>query len=216
MNIFIVHYNKLINRKKNIINQLNNNGLNNYEFVEQYTRDNLNVNDTRIFAKNVNNANMAISLSHLYCYKEIVEKYNYGLILEDDAIFDIHFKNNLINYINQLPNNWDMLFLDDCCNFHIPNAIKTKNIYKKNLNANSLGGGLGATRGAGCYLVSKKCATKITYNVETYYYNGGYKIDDPIDLWLNKVFRRNNFNIYWAEPTISTQGTENGTYKTSH
>jgi hypothetical protein len=30
------------------------------------------------------------------------------------------------------------------------------------------------------------------------------------------VFRRNNFSIYWAEPTISTQGTQNGKYKTSH
>jgi hypothetical protein len=109
-----------------------------------------------------------------------------------------------------------MLFLDDCCNFHIPNINKTQNIYKKNLSANSLGGGMGATRGAGCYLVSKKCASKITDNIKTYYYNGRYKIDDQIDFWLNNVFRRNNFNIYWAEPTISTQGTQNGTYKTSH
>jgi len=215
MKIFVVHYNKLVNRKKNIINQLNSNNLA-AEFVEQYTRDNLRINDTIIFKRNVNAANMAISLSHLYCYKEISEKYDYGLILEDDAMFDKNFNNNLINYISQLPNDWDMLFLDDCCNFHILNTTKNQNIYRKNLSANSEGGGMGATRGAGCYLVSKKCAAKITYNIQTYYYNGIYKIGDQIDFWLNNVFRRNNFNIYWAEPTISTQGTQNGTYKTSH
>ena len=159
---------------------------------------------------------MAISLSHLYCYKEIAEKYDYGLILEDDAIFDKNFNNNIIKYICQLPTDWDMLFLDDCCNFHIPNTNSKQNIYRKNLAANSAGGGMGATRGAGCYLVSKKCASKITYNIQTYYYNGIHKVDDQIDFWLNNVFRRNNFNIYWAEPTISTQGTQNGRYKTSH
>jgi GR25 family glycosyltransferase involved in LPS biosynthesis len=215
MKIFVVHYNKLVERKINIINQLNENDLQ-AEFVEQYTRDNLNINDKRIFLRNVNAANMAISLSHLYCYKEIAEKYDYGLILEDDAIFDKNFNNNIIKYIRQLPTDWDMLFLDDCCNFHIPNTNSKQNIYRKNLAANSAGGGMGATRGAGCYLVSKKCASKITYNIQTYYYNGIYKVDDQIDFWLNNVFRRNNFNIYWAEPTISTQGTQNGRYKTSH
>ena len=89
-----------------------------------------------------------------------------------------------------------MLFLDDCCNFHIPNTNSKQNIYRKNLAANSAGGGMGATRGAGCYLVSKKCASKITYNIQTYYYNGIHKVDDQIDFWLNNVFRRNNFNIY--------------------
>ena len=87
---------------------------------------------------------------------------------------------------------------------------------RKNLLANSAGGGMGATRGAGCYLVSKKCSAKITYNIQTYHYNGIYKINDQIDFWLNNVFKRNNFSIYWAEPTISTQGTQNGTYNTSH
>ena len=127
MKIFVVHYNKLVERKINILNQLNENNLQ-AEFVEQYTRDNLNINDKRIFLRNVNAANMAISLSHLYCYKEIAEKYDYGLILEDDAIFDKNFNNNIIKYICQLPTDWDMLFLDDCCNFHIPNTTSKQNI----------------------------------------------------------------------------------------
>jgi len=38
----------------------------------------------------------------------------------------------------------------------------------------------------------------------------------PIDWWLNVAARYNNFKVYWAEPTIVTQGTQNGTFKTSH
>ena len=215
MKIFVVHYNKLVERKINIINQLNDNNLT-AEFVEQYTRDNLNRNDTRIFTRNITNAHIAISLSHLYCYKEISEKYHYGLILEDDAIFNKDFSYNLDKYISQLTSDWDMLFLDDCCNFHIQNTNITQNIYKQKLEGNFGQVENGATRGTGCYLVSKKCASKITNNIQTYYYNGSYKIHKQIDFWLNHVFRRNMFNIYWAEPTISTQGTQNGTYKTSH
>ena len=113
-----------------------------------------------------------------------------------------------------MPDDWDMLFLDDCCNFHIKNQNSKKNIYKKRLGESNNCGG--ATRGTGCYLVSKKCANKINENIENYYCTGQLLIHDQIDFWLNYVFRRNKFNIYWAEPTISTQGTQNGTYLTSH
>lgn len=46
--------------------------------------------------------------------------------------------------------------------------------------------------------------------------NKKYKITLHIDLWLNVVARDNNFKVYWAEPTIVTQGSENGTFKSSH
>ena len=42
------------------------------------------------------------------------------------------------------------------------------------------------------------------------------EIDNNIDWWLNDVSRHYNFNVYWAEPTIVTQGTQNGKYKSSH
>jgi GR25 family glycosyltransferase involved in LPS biosynthesis len=214
MKTFVVHYNKLTKRKDYMLIQLKENNID-AEFVEQYTRDNLTEKDKKIFDRRVNNPNIAISLSHLYCYKEISQNYDYALILEDDAIFCENFKAKLLEYITQLPDDWDMLFLDDCCNFHIENINPHQYIYKKDLKK-SKGGGMGATRGTGCYLVSKKCANKITKNIEDYYYTGQLLIHDQIDFWLNYVFRRNNFNIYWAEPTISTQGTQNGTYYTSH
>ena len=41
------------------------------------------------------------------------------------------------------------------------------------------------------------------------------KINLPIDWWLNESSRDNNFKVYWAEPTIVTQGTQNGLFQTS-
>jgi hypothetical protein len=41
------------------------------------------------------------------------------------------------------------------------------------------------------------------------------KINLPIDWWLNVASRDNDFKVYWAEPTIVTQGSQNGLFKTS-
>ena len=212
MKIFVVHYNKLVERKKNIMNNLKVNNLE-AEFVEQYDRDTLKDYDKKIF-KNVDLSSMAISLSHLYCYKEIAEKYDYGLIFEDDAIFDNNFSKTLNKYLLQLPKDWDMLFIGNGCNLHIHNSrIRDgKYIYKKLINP--------ATRCTDSYLINKSCASKIIDNINKYYYNSsgvkGLKIDCNIDWWLNKVIRNNKFNIYWAEPTIVEQGTQNGLYESSH
>ena len=41
-------------------------------------------------------------------------------------------------------------------------------------------------------------------------------INMPSDWWLNKVIRDLKLEIYWMEPTIVTQGTQTGKYKSSH
>ena len=109
-------------------------------------------------------------------------------------------------YIKQLPDNWDMLFIGNGCNLHIPNEmlVKKKNIYKR---SNSLG----ATRCLDSYLITKKCANIILEKLKL----PNYTILCPVDHWLNHVIKNNNFNVYWAEPTIVTQGSERGFYKSS-
>ena len=69
----------------------------------------------------------------------------------------------------------------------------------------------GTTRCTDSYIVSNKCAKQLC----NYIANLQYKINLPIDWWLNLADTHNNFNIYWAEPTIVTQGSQNGIYKSS-
>ena len=40
-------------------------------------------------------------------------------------------------------------------------------------------------------------------------------INHPIDFWLNNIIKILNLNIYWAEPTIISQGTQCGIFKSS-
>lgn len=212
MKIYIIHYDKLIKRKINMEHQLLENNLVG-EFVSNYGKEILTINDKKMF-RNLTDSEISLALHHIQCYKYIASGSDeYALILEDDAIFDNTFNDILQKYIQQLPEDWDMLFIGNGGHFHIPNNIinnRNTNIFKKENTPTSWGGG-GATRCLDSYLISNKCAKIIVDKLK----QSNYTILCPVDHWLNHVIRINNFNIYWAEPTIVSQGTENGIFKSS-
>ena len=73
-------------------------------------------------------------------------------------------------------------------------------------------GGDGATICVDSYLINKKCAIKLC----EYFNNLSSKINLYIDWYLNTIIRNYNFKIYWMEPTIVTQGSENGLFIKSY
>ncbi len=211
MKIFVIHYKKLIHRKLFILEQFEKYNITDYEFIE-IDRDELHGHDITMFKQNYLNSQIAISLSHFYAYKQISDTHD-GFIIEDDAIFSDNFTDRLDIYMSQLPTDYDMLFVGDGCHLHIENhkLNSNQNIYEKCLYPTSWGGD-GASRCCDSYIMSKKCANKIC----EYINHLEYKIDLPIDWWLNVAARDNHFKVYWAEPTIVTQGTQNGLFTTSH
>lgn len=212
MRVFIVHYKKLIDRKSHMLEQLKKNNITDYEFIE-IDRDELCNQNISMFQENYSNSQIAISLSHFHAYKQICDKYENGLIFEDDVVLSDNFTDILNKYMTQLPENYDMLFVGDGCKLHIEShrLIPNQYIYEKCLYPTSWGGD-GAGRCVDSYLVNKKCAIKLC----EYINNLSYKINLPIDWWLNIAARDNIFKVYWAEPTIVTQGTQNGLFQSSH
>lgn len=212
MKIFIIHYKKLVNRKKYLLEQFQRHNITDYEFIE-IDRDELCNQNIEIFEENYSKSQIAISLSHFYAYKEISEKYDEGLIFEDDVILSDNFTDILMKSMSELPKDYDMLFIGNGCDFHIEKhkIMSDKYIYEKCLYPTTWGGD-GATRCTDSYLVNKKCAIKL-YN---YIENLTYKINMPINWWLNNTARENVFKVYWLEPTIVTQGTQSGLYESSH
>ena len=212
MKIFVVHYKKLTERKANMLEQFKKFNITNYEFIE-IDRDDLETLDTSMFHDEYNNVQRAISLSHFKAYEEISKNYTEGLILEDDVQLDDDFMNKFKRYIVQLPKDYDMLFLGDGMKLHIEKdkIVPTQKIYSKGVHKTSWGGE-GATRCTDSYIVNNKCATRLCEYIK----NLQNKVNLPIDWWLNIPIREHNFKIYWAEPTIVTQGTQNGTYTTSY
>tara|TARA_Y100000768_G_C23978627_1_gene684440 strand:- start:296 stop:994 length:699 start_codon:yes stop_codon:yes gene_type:complete len=227
LKIYITHYSPLKERYIFIKNQLDKYEFN-YEFITNYDRDNITKNELFIF--NLNKLKMSeISLfyKHIYSYKKIIDESNnntYSLILEDDAKLCDNFKDKLEIYLSQLPEDYDMLFIGNGCNLHIPNnkIQPNKYIYFKNnipiacqldIKNWNVNWGIGVARCTDSYLISKNCANKIlnyfnNINIEN-------SINHPIDFWLNDIIKILNLNIYWAEPTIISQGTQCGIFKSS-
>ena len=214
MKFFIIHYKKLVERKENIIKQFEKYNISDYEFIE-IDRDELEGYDLSIF-DNIPNTYIAIALSHMYAYKQIKDNYDEALIFEDDVILCDDFINIFNNYLTQLPKNYDMLFIGNGCdswNLHIEKdkLIPNKNIYEKCLYPTSWGGN-GCTRCIDSYLVSKKCAIKLCEYID----NLTYKINYTSDWWLNYAARYINLKVYWAEPTIVSQGSFSNIYTQSY
>jgi GR25 family glycosyltransferase involved in LPS biosynthesis len=213
MKIFVLHYSKLVDRKKHILEQFKNQNITNYEFIEKYDKEDLQDCDMLLFDKCVKKSMISLMNKHFYVYKLIAENYENALIFEDDVVLCDKFMEKLNKYITRLPKHYDMLFIGDGCNLHIEKhkLIPNKNIYEKCLYPTSWGGN-GASKCSDSYIITKTCANKLC----EYINNLEDKIKLPIDWWLNVAARDNNFKVYWAEPTIVTQGTQDGTFQTSH
>ena len=206
MKIFVLHYSKLVDRKKHILEQFNKQGIIDYEFIEKYDKDEITDYESNLFDINYKKSKMSLHLKHNYVYNIIAENYDRALIFEDDVILCDNFIDNLNNYITQLPENFDMLYIGDGCRLHIEEdkLIPNKNIYQKCASGYT-------SRCSDSYIISKKCAKTMC----EYINNLKSKINLPIDWWLNVASTDNNFKVYWAEPTIVTQGSQNGLFQTS-
>lgn len=213
MKIFVIHYSKLVDRKRHILEQFKKQNITDYEFIEKYDREDLQDCDTILFDMCLKKSMISLMNKHFYVYKLIAENYENALILEDDVILSNNFTNILNEYMIQIPKDYDMLFIGNGCNLHIEKCklISNQNIYEKCLYPTSWGGD-GASRCTDSYIISKKCANTLC----EYINNLKCKIKLPSDWWLNVSARDNNFKVYWSEPTIVKQGTQNGLFVSSH
>jgi GR25 family glycosyltransferase involved in LPS biosynthesis len=197
--ILVLHYTPLVDRKENMIKQLNGY---NYNFIIEHDREKLSKEDLIKFDTNkLKMAEISIFMKNIYAYNKIINNYNYALLLEDDVILDDNFNEKFNRYIKGLPSDWDMVYIGTCSNIHIDNKLleNDKHIY--------LGGG---TRCGDGFMITKESAKKIVN-----YFNSVDYIDLPIDHWLNVPIKKLNLKVYWMEPNIVKQGSEINLYKSS-
>ena len=110
MKIFVLHYSKLVERKKHIIEQFKKNSIIDYEFVERYDAGKIREEESNLFTHTYKKETMSLHLKHFYVYKEIAEKYESGLIFEDDVVFNDGLNSFFDANIADVPDNWKFLY----------------------------------------------------------------------------------------------------------
>ncbi len=215
MKIFIMHWSRLEDRKKDMnerLKILNIDG----EYIEKYNIEEF-IPEADFYNKfctaMIENKTASIFMKQMHTLGRISQEHDYALILEDDVIFCDDFNEKLESYMKQLPEDWDMFFIGNGCDLHIPDSLQKNgaNVYlKQNKDKewpraiSHLQGGKGSTRCLDSYLIKKDAAKKI-YETFCKTANG---ISDPCDWWMNKKIASHNLKVYWAEPTICTQGSQ--------
>lgn len=216
MKIFVMHYSKLSDRKAHIVAEFEKHGITDYEFVEVYDKEVLEEAHLAPFKPSyIKSALSSISLQlkHFHIYRQIAAgSDDSALIFEDDVILAEGFLDKFASYMAQVPEDYDMVFIGDGCGLHIQSSLiqPNINIYHKCVEGSSWGGN-GVTRCSDSYVLRRKCAQRMCEYIDGL----TTKISLPIDWWINEAARDNAFKAYWAEPTIVTQGSQNGTFTLS-
>jgi len=195
---YMCHYSKLTERRsyiKDVVLKYNIN----LNWILEYDKEQINENILSksfpdLFSdksgKKPSKAEISLAMKH-YCVFNDVIKNNFQnvVVFEDDIILVDDFDKKLNKYINQLPNNYDILWIGTCCNLYTSQIIPELNVYR-----NSHG-----SRCTHAYVISNAACKKIVDFFP--------KIYQAIDWFFNTSIKTLNLNNYWAEPPLSTQNT---------
>lgn len=125
----------------------------------------------------------------------------YGIMFEDDAIICENFKETFSKYFAELPDDWDVAFIGQGGGKRIPKERIQENVhwYLKDHPAD---------RCADSVVFKRESAKKI------YDYMNHFKIcfnpDPELGFWMKVL----NMKVYWLEPPIVAQGSQNGLFET--
>jgi len=197
MKYFVTHYTPLVERKKHIIKQLINAGIEKCEFIETKDRDVLTENELKKF-KQIMISEVSLFLKHVEVFKqdsgeEII------VVFEDDAILCPNFNEQLDACLSQLETEeWDVLFSGECCNMHC------------NVDPGKLVVRTDSSRGC-CMYVLNKGVGKQLYDL----FLRQKEITIPVDWWFYRTQPTTGLKYFWSEPTLVDQGSTSGLFKSS-
>ena len=126
---------------------------------------------------------------------------SYGIMFEDDAIICEDFKNVFANYFSKLPSDWDVAFIGQGAGKRIPKErlIDGQVWYWKDHPAD---------RCADSVVFKKELAKRIFDHIN--HYKICFNPDPELGFWMKML----KLKVYWLEPPIVAQGSQNGLFKT--
>lgn len=128
-NIYVLNLKKRTDRKEHIINELAKINCDSYTLFESVDGQTIN-NPT-----NLRTGMFGLLMSYIKLFEDWSNKNADNiLIIEDDCIFLDNFNTELEKYINNVPNDWEMLYFGGNHNYHIGCKTEKINNYCVKLN----------------------------------------------------------------------------------
>jgi hypothetical protein len=158
-------------------------------------------------ARELSLRDISLFLNFYIHFKRILGYYKEGLfmILESDVICKDNFYliNKLLENIN-LPFNHCINFGSGCQLNIVNDNISNDNIelYKYN-----------ETRCTDSLIFSYEGIQKFVNYIESKIFTTG--IDNPIDFFINEFIKIVSFDMYWTSPSLTSQGSQTGVYKSN-
>jgi len=202
--IFIIHYKKMVDRK-NYLNNFFKNIKVSPVWIEDGQREDLTeevIKDYYEFNPNIYNRQLSLgeigcAIGHYQGIKEVVEKnIPYALFFEDDVIFNDTFKEDFNSKVKNIPQDFDLVSLGDCCNIGV--------------YGEDVGGGFHRIlpprgRCGYAHILSLKACKKLLENLPFQY---------PIDWHIGHIVCNldDKFTTYWMHPPLAFEGSKTGDY----
>lgn len=221
--IYIVHYTKLVERKKNMIKELRKNFLSYFfkiKWVEQFDREIITqeiINSEFTYDANVLNrvltmGEIANGLAHRYIYNQIYENDELAIVFEDDTMFKDDFIHHLYHVLNHLPEDFDSICLGGPIevvvypeklseNSILPEFSSEEIIFHKSISR--------APCTLSSMLYSKKSVGKILNSRHI------KKMSAPSDHLQWYCNNDQNVVVYLVQPWLTYESSKNGTFQTS-
>lgn len=226
MPFFVVHYTPLADRRRHLEQQLAQHRIGAVEWITEHDiahydlaamydasaerfrrRMSTPFGDLKYGAYRMLSRNeIEVTAQHIEAYRRIVQRRTpHAVILEDDVVLERGFLKRLERYVRQLPEDYDVLYFgaggraalhaERSAWERVLGALHRKNVFRRE-NYQS--------RYADSYLISGKAAARIVPQMTTFQL--------PIDWEMNYVQTKLKMNVYWAEPTLSRQGSASGRF----
>lgn len=202
--IYISHYEKLTDRKVYFDKIISTNPIfkgaqivASNDKIDKIALLNSSYVDDKTIWHGLKNSEICIAEQMFRIYRLVAKSNNQlCLILEDDFVLTENFNHYLNEFLNNLPNDFDCIFMSSCCDLKPKhNNVVNKYFYEEE-----------TSRCTTAYLIKKETCEKIL-SIANY--------TAPIDWHLNFIKEKLGLKYYWTDPIIVLQGSEKDIYKSN-
>jgi GR25 family glycosyltransferase involved in LPS biosynthesis len=199
--IYIIHYDKLVERKEHIDKEILKHNFTNVEWILNKNQEDLTDSELSLFINTLSKGSKSLTMKHIETFTRIVkEDLDYALVFEDDVLLDNNFVNKYQLIKEQfLESDFEICFIGSGCGMKVKKIRENIEIYDSKHQ----------TRCTDSYIIKKSLCKKL---LDIYYEYPAYSVN--IDFIMNKWFKDYKIKTCWSK-SIVKQGSQHSVFKRS-